>query len=180
MSDAHTDQSRELLPCPFCGEQPTIKSEGKVSFIICPEGSSCIGSGLAIGFESDNERGIEAWNRRTTTEQSSGVELPEPQWHKPSPMDAAHFPYYTPEQVRTLLAGVKDSLTVAPAVPQGWKPIESAPKDGSEILLMSQKGRVANSCWMTANNRCGAWLWAYIKQEPTNWMPLPQPPKEQT
>ena len=74
----HTDQSREPLPCPFCGEQPAIKSEGKVSFIICPEGSSCIGSGLAIGFESDNERGIEAWNRRATTEQSSGVELPEP------------------------------------------------------------------------------------------------------
>lgn len=137
-----------------------------------------------------------------TTEQSSGVELPEPvtwlierhafsvsphgqdaegnSWleeaHEPG--EQGSFAVYTEQQVRALRAGVKDSLTVAPAVPQGWKPIESAPKDGSEILLMSQKGRVANGCWMTANNRCGAWLWAYIKQEPTHWMPLPQLPKE--
>ena len=51
-----------------------------------------------------------AWQAaRATTEQSSGVELPEPQWHNPSPMDAAHFPYYTPEQVRALLAGAHDA-----------------------------------------------------------------------
>ena len=73
----------------------------------------------------------------------------------------------------------------APAAPvelpqgDGWMPIESAPKDGSEILLVSRKGRIANGCWMTANDKVGAWMWPYVLQEPTHWMPLPQPPKEQ-
>ncbi len=37
------------------------------------------------------------------------VQLPEPRWHSPSPCDAAHFPYYTPEDVSKLLAqhGIK-------------------------------------------------------------------------
>lgn len=30
--------------------------------------------------------------------------MPEPRWYSPSPGDAAHFPYYTPEDVRQLLA----------------------------------------------------------------------------
>ena len=74
----------------------------------------------------------------------------------------------------------------APAAPvelpqgDGWLPIESAPKDGSEILLVSRKGRIANGCWMTANDRRGTWMWPYVMVEPTHWMPLPQPPKEQT
>lgn len=37
------------------------------------------------------------------------VQLPEPRWYSPTPGDAAHFPYYTPEDVRQLLAahGIK-------------------------------------------------------------------------
>lgn len=61
------------------------------------------------------------------------------------------------------------------AAPQ-WQPIETAPKDGSEILLCSKKGRIANGVWMTATDRVGAWLWPYIKVEPTHWMPLPAAP----
>ena len=60
-----------------------------------------------------------------------------------------------------------------------WKPIETAPKDGSEILLCGKKGRIANGVWMTATDRVGAWLWPYIKVEPTHWMPLPAPPSGQ-
>lgn len=71
-------------------------------------------------------------------------------------------------------------LAAAPKLPQGdgWLPIESAPKDGSEILLLSRKGRIANGCWMTATDKVGAWMWPYVLQEPTHWMPLPQPPRE--
>ena len=57
----------------------------------------------------------------------------------------------------------------------GWKPIETAPKDGTEILLRSARGRVADGAWGQpdgwANPNC--WVWPYINQEPTHWMPLP-------
>jgi hypothetical protein len=59
-----------------------------------------------------------------------------------------------------------------------WQPIETAPKDGTPILLRSKKGRIADGLWMAANNRVGGWLWAYVKAEPTHWMPSPDNPKD--
>lgn len=59
-----------------------------------------------------------------------------------------------------------------------WQPIETAPKDGTEILLISRKGRIANGVWVTANSNAGFWGWPYIFVEPAYWMPLPPPPKD--
>lgn len=56
-----------------------------------------------------------------------------------------------------------------------WMPIESAPKDGSHILLAGKKGRIASGCWHTWN----LWDWPYIHAEPTHWQPLPPPPPPQ-
>jgi len=60
----------------------------------------------------------------------------------------------------------------------GWRPIETAPKDGGEILLRSARGRIADGAWGQpdgwANPNC--WVWPYINQEPTHWMPLPKAP----
>lgn len=58
----------------------------------------------------------------------------------------------------------------------GWMPIETAPKDGTHLLLMSRKGRIADGCWVDANGRHGFWAWSLVLQEPTHWMPLPLPP----
>jgi hypothetical protein len=52
-------------------------------------------------------------------------------------------------------------------------PIETAPKDGTEVLLRSARGHIADGF---ANPNC--WVWPYIKQEPTYWQPLPPAPKE--
>jgi len=74
---------------------------------------------------------------------------------------------------------VQESLPSAlpiPAQDPQWLPIETAPKDGTEVLLRSRKGRIANGLYRAANSETGFWAWAYVKQEPFEWMPLPPPP----
>lgn len=160
-----------------------------------------------------------------TTEQSSGVELPEPvtwlierhafsvsphgqdaegnSWleeaHEPG--EQGSFAVYTEQQVRTLLAAIKESLTTAPSALQGWMPIESAPKD--KTLLLGYRNshghwRTLLGEWFTREEIDEYWEdpdgvepgWFETSVEaddvpnvwrtnPTHWMPLPQPPKEQ-
>ena len=60
-----------------------------------------------------------------------------------------------------------------------WQPIETAPKDGTEVLLKtSRTGRIANGLWNAVNSEHGFWVWAYIQAEPAHWMPLPKSPTE--
>ena len=57
-----------------------------------------------------------------------------------------------------------------------WQPIETAPKDGSSILLATPKGRIADGFW---GLHYKVWSWPYIMVEPTHWMPLPVAPGAQ-
>lgn len=54
-----------------------------------------------------------------------------------------------------------------------WQPIETAPKNGSSILLATPKGRIADGFWSPIY---GVWSWPYVMVEPTHWMPLPERP----
>lgn len=61
---------------------------------------------------------------------------------------------------------------------QGWQPIETAPKDGTEILVYAP-GFCQTALWESytfsegwVNDSSGNWL-----NDPTHWMPLPEPPK---
>lgn len=59
----------------------------------------------------------------------------------------------------------------------GWRPIETAPKDGTQILLLGDRS-VVNGSW----NRGSAFFsphWMGGIHEPTHWMPLPAPPEIQ-
>ena len=59
---------------------------------------------------------------------------------------------------------------------EGWRPIKTAPKDGTPLLLRSKKGRIADGAWITATSSCGGWAWAYVNLEPIEWQPLPVEP----
>ncbi len=58
-----------------------------------------------------------------------------------------------------------------------WQPIETAPKDGTEIL----------GCWLPSLV-CGVVSWGFGEwaeadervRAPTHWMPLPEPPDAET
>lgn len=60
-----------------------------------------------------------------------------------------------------------------------WMPIESAPKDGDEILLNSM-GDIGVCYWLDNDfdGRGAGWTWGLSKRfnNPTHWMPLPACP----
>jgi hypothetical protein len=67
-----------------------------------------------------------------------------------------------------------------------WRPIETAPKDGSAFLgWWIEENKVLHTHWL--DNSKTAWPWAgwrapsmqvsHPNAKPTHWMPLPEPPK---
>jgi hypothetical protein len=71
-------------------------------------------------------------------------------------------------------------LYAAPQAAPAWLPIESAPKDETEVLLGHSDGSQIVSFWRTSTNpkRTG-WVDADLEviYWPTHWMPLPAAPK---
>lgn len=63
----------------------------------------------------------------------------------------------------------------------GWRDIESAPKDGTLVLLPhKQYGVVTAKHWDSPKDALQEWLMPereIIMYAPTHWMPLPTPPK---
>lgn len=68
-----------------------------------------------------------------------------------------------------------------------WQPIETAPKDGTYVLLLGDSGytttpyRVAVGCWIEGYR--DFWInhsndaFTDDGEPPTHWMPLPDPPE---
>ena len=64
-----------------------------------------------------------------------------------------------------------------------WQPIETAPKDGSEILLFARGNREFIGVGQWAKGAtipgtldvCDMWFWSFTIR-PTHWMPLPSVP----
>ena len=68
-----------------------------------------------------------------------------------------------------------------------WQPIETAPKDGTEVLLYFSDGRILIGDYVvTEQLRHGKTAWKnegwrtffglVHDNKPTHWMPLPEPP----
>lgn len=62
-----------------------------------------------------------------------------------------------------------------------WQPIETAPRDGTDILVATQSylGGVVMAAWDKGRRQEMAWMDMYGDAYPdaTHWMPLPPPPK---
>lgn len=61
-----------------------------------------------------------------------------------------------------------------------WQPIETAPKDGTLILLwafLDWKDDLVPVCGWYAQS-AEMWLCHSAWLNPTHWMPLPEPPKD--
>ncbi len=57
----------------------------------------------------------------------------------------------------------------------GWQPIETAPRDGTPIMLGFAGAGVSSGLWWR-----GGWARGPAEQNdlsPTHWMPLPEPPR---
>jgi hypothetical protein len=84
--------------------------------------------------------------------------------------------YYNPKDVEHLL------VAIASALDRTWRTIETAPKDGSLVLLYLRIRVVTVGAWREIDAR-----WGYDYREnddrgddsPTHWLPIPDPPKEQ-
>lgn len=57
-----------------------------------------------------------------------------------------------------------------------WQPIETAPKDGTEILLLSKCDM--GVCYWCSERSFTGWTvgWGMVFRNPTHWMPLPKLP----
>jgi len=67
---------------------------------------------------------------------------------------------------------------LAGATPEGWQPIETAPKDGTEVLLLGRwfsQARIVNGLW-NSGDAMHMPHWMGGIHQPTHWMPLPAPP----
>lgn len=66
-----------------------------------------------------------------------------------------------------------------------WQDISTAPKDGTSVIAcrLTSPPHVEAMYWVPYDNGGGAWHWSFDgdspNQQPTHWMPLPQPPAQE-
>ena len=60
-----------------------------------------------------------------------------------------------------------------------WQPIETAPKDGSQILLADHLMTSDGYFKPLANGGKGSWIWPSVLRKPTHWKLMPELPRKQ-
>lgn len=91
----------------------------------------------------------------------------------------------SPSPVSDRAAGVREYTRSLPeatlSAPEGWRGIESAPKDSSEFLAWDPiaEARIVVRWVEDEKDFCLAWNWQRMT-DLTKWQPLPAPPKEST
>lgn len=84
----------------------------------------------------------------------------------------------------TYVAQGSDAYHHACSEMERWQPIETAPKDGTNVLLINRALNQAAGLWMNSISGVGWYLRSGIRPDvffnshygPTHWMPLPAAP----
>ena len=96
-------------------------------------------------------------------------------------LGSSALPYLLRTDIPALIAEVK-RLRAVPLVPQGWQPIETAPKDGTRVLLCWFDDIIApiiHVGWNLGGGRRWQDTHHWLHNDgswPTHWMPLHDPP----
>jgi hypothetical protein len=61
-----------------------------------------------------------------------------------------------------------------------WQPIETAPKDGTRVMVFCPDRGVMEARFNQTYGRWGDPVYSEWDCEPTHWMPLPPAPEEET
>jgi len=78
------------------------------------------------------------------------------------------------DKMRSLFYDAFAALAINASKPQ-WRPIETAPRDGTQVIVCRNDGGYIGGAHFVADN----W-WALEKEShcnPTHWQPLPEPPR---
>jgi hypothetical protein len=95
--------------------------------------------------------------------------------------------YGVPRSAVHALCDAADALARL-SLPPEWQPIESAPKDGTRILVAFRRIGIHAVSWEEAINGLEGWcvndekhgpysLRGYLDEDILGWMPLPAPPQ---
>lgn len=72
--------------------------------------------------------------------------------------------------------GIREGIEFAEVMRPKWQPIETAPKDGSTVLVFISKRIDIGTFWPNLNKWiCNSTVGPF---PPTHWMPLPPGPKD--
>ena len=85
--------------------------------------------------------------------------------------DAATLPAVQVEPVTD-----EDVMVARLTAANGWRPIESAPNTSDVVLFFCRESRTRQSVHITRAD--DYYNGAHWRKEATHWMPLPEPPKE--
>lgn len=80
-----------------------------------------------------------------------------------------------------LVRKAREALASLNDTEEGWQPIETAPRDGTRMLLWVRGHLVMLGSWAGHGAYSGAAFWSNnvpIVPQPTHWLPLPQPPAQ--
>lgn len=172
----------ELKPCPMCNRPLTV-SLGVNPTARCNT-PDCWISERRIGIPLDDPKQVAAWNTRApavdTDRRERLIDIaakalwisggPEVDWSAGGESAQAVHRLWAADVVDAIIAS--DPVGVR----EGWRPIETAPKDGTTIEVQYDVDIVRVN-WGSYENDAGpcvGWVWGRIDKEPLAW----RPPKE--
>jgi hypothetical protein len=90
------------------------------------------------------------------------------------------------EALQWSLARVREAIAKAEAYGSGltkedWRPIETAPRDGTQVLALSgdRIEVLAHDTWTDLGRSYAHWITSdgHVRNDVTHWMPLPEVPR---